>query len=461
MRSKIEKGAAMSEKSSRTLDEQALALRIEDLTGGRVTAMERQPRHRPAWFVDVDCGGEHLGIYARGERGSDVQPFPELRREADILQILEAHGIPVPHVYGMCEAPETIIMQSLKGSRDVSEAGSDETRREIARRYIEILAQMHAIPVEPFVEQGLTRPVGAVEVGLAGLEAYLPLYLRRKVRPEPLIEFAMSWLRRNVPANREQASFVAFDAGQFLFSEDRLEAIYDLEYALIGDPMADLATMALREPIEPMGDDIGSLCRYYAELTGESLDVPAIRFHQVVFSVVAMMQFAGALADPAPGDPHDVYLSWWIYMRRCLILTLSKCIGLEKVEVEMPEPRSKALTPLTTLLEDSIRAQPTSDAHQKAARRASLGLVTFLAEFERFSPEVDRIACEEAAPLLGECCSERAELEMRLESFVATATPADDERLLRLFARDDERQRIAYRASPTGQSADFARLVEI
>lgn len=451
----------MSASAHRTPDEQTLARRIETLTGGRVVSMERQVRHRPAWFVDVDRSGEHLGIYVRGDRESDVQPFPELSREADIMQVLEAHGIPVPHVYGMCDVPKAIVMQKLAGTRDVANAASDDVRRAIARRYVEVLVEMHRIPLDPFVEKGLSRPVGARQVGLAGLDAYLPLFERTKARPEPLLDFAIGWLRRNVPKNRERASFVAFDAGQFLFSGDQLEAIYDLEYALIGDPMADLATMALREPIEPMGDDIGSLCHYYAELTGEELDLPALRFHQVVFSTVAMMQFAGAVANPAPGDPHDVYLSWWIYMRRCLILTLSRCLDLPPIHLEEDAFRDSQASPLVTMLEDSIRAQPVADEAQKVRRRSSLALVTFLAEVDRFGPEIDRIACEEAAELVGEVCSSRSELDRRLEALVEVASPDKDQEILRFFAQDEERQRLAYRSAPLGRSANFARLVEI
>jgi len=451
----------MKTEEDRNDDEERLFRRIEALTGGRVVSSERQIRHRPAWFVDVDRSGERLGIYVRGDRDSDVQPFPELRREADIMQVLEAHGIPVPHVYGMCDVPNAIVMEKLAGTRDVAEASSDAARRAIARRYVEVLAEMHRLPLEPFEEKGLRKPVGARDVGLAGLDAYLPLYERTKARPEPLLTFAIGWLRRNVPMNRERASFVAFDAGQFLFTEDRLEAIYDLEYALIGDPMADLATMALREPIEPMGDDVRSLCRYYAELVGEDLDVPAIRFHQVVFSTVAMMQFAGAVANPAPGDPHDVYLSWWIYMRRCLILALAECMPIEPTDVPTTAPTESSTTPIVKMLADAVRAQPTEGEAQKAKRRASLSLVTFLAEYERFSPEVDRVACEEAAPILGEVCASRVELDAHLEAFVADAPAARDAEILRFFARDDARQGAAYRGAPLGQSADFARVVEI
>src|SRR3546814_8727197 len=77
-------------------DERKLVAFVEQVTGGRVTAMHRQPRWRPAWFVDVERDGLLLPIHIRGDRKSDIMPFPELAREAAIMGGLEEHGIPVP-----------------------------------------------------------------------------------------------------------------------------------------------------------------------------------------------------------------------------------------------------------------------------------------------------------------------------------------------------------------------------
>src|SRR3546814_17601595 len=78
---------------------------------------------------------------------------------------------------------------------------------------------MHRLPLEPFVARGLTLPEGADEIALAGLHAYYPMYARRKTGPQPLVEFAIGWLKRNVPKHRTRPSFAHFDAGQFLFVE--------------------------------------------------------------------------------------------------------------------------------------------------------------------------------------------------------------------------------------------------
>ena len=210
-------GFLMYQTEITTQDEERLAARIEALVGGVVVSMSRQVRWRPSWFVDVEKDGDIVKIYARGDRNSDVVPFPDLRREADVLAVLGQHGIPAPHIYGMCEDPVTIIMECAPGTRDVVEAKDDEERRSVARQYIESLVAMHQLPLQPFVDIGVHEPEGAEEIALAGLKAYWPLYEKHKAAPDPLVEFAIRWLRRNYPRHRSTASFIAFDAGQFLF----------------------------------------------------------------------------------------------------------------------------------------------------------------------------------------------------------------------------------------------------
>lgn len=71
---------------------------VEEATGGTIRKWERQVRWRPAWFVDVERDGTLLKLHLRGDRQSDIVPFPELRREADIIDVLHESGIPVPKI---------------------------------------------------------------------------------------------------------------------------------------------------------------------------------------------------------------------------------------------------------------------------------------------------------------------------------------------------------------------------
>lgn len=440
--------------------EARLKQRVEQLVGGKVVKMSRQVRWRPSWFIHVDTGGQRVKVYVRGDRGSDVVPFPELKREADILSVLGQQGIPAPHIYGMCDDPVAIVMEACAGTRDVSEAASDAERKSVARQYIEALAAMHQLPLAPFAAIGLSVPQGPEQIALAGLEAYLPLYQRHKAKPEPLVEFAMKWLRSNVPEHRTEPGFIAFDAGQFLFIEGKITALYDFEFAMIGDPMTDIATMAMRQSHEPMGEEIDALCTYYGELTGSPVDQRVVRYHHAVFATVACMQFIGTIANPKPGDPHDVYLEWVLALSRSLINALAANIDVALVPPPPLETPGAASAKLFFMIDDMHRRITPADEMAEAMRGSTARLLEYAERVSRYAPQLEALALADAEELIGECGS-FADMETRLEHFVREAKPEQDQALLKFFARQIERQVMAYGETAIGQSAAHIRLEQL
>ena len=85
---------------------------VERELGGRVCNLQRQGRWRPAYFFDLQRDGELLPLYFRGDRGhaEGERVTAVLDHEASIYRVLEASGLPVPHVYGICPEPHGIVM---------------------------------------------------------------------------------------------------------------------------------------------------------------------------------------------------------------------------------------------------------------------------------------------------------------------------------------------------------------
>src|SRR3546814_2438371 len=83
-----------------------------------------------------------------------------------------------------------------------------------------------------------------------------------------------------------------------------MTGLYDFEFSMIGDPMVDIATMGMRDSIEPLGSPLADLCRHYEEVSGEKVDHDVVTFHVLQFAALGTMQFAGTVAQPVPGDPH-------------------------------------------------------------------------------------------------------------------------------------------------------------
>lgn len=443
-------------------DEAAIArLRafVEEVTGGRIVRIERQVRWRPAWFAEVERDGEILKLHLRGDRAGDVAIFPDLKREADIMSILYDHGIPVPRIRGYCQDPPCIVMDTLPGTRDVF-AGTDEAQRvAIGREYMSAVAAMHKLPLEPFVEKaGVHLPEGAEEIALVGLRAYLPHYRRTKRRPEPLLEFVILWLQRNVLTHRTRASYIQFDPGQFLVEGGKMTGLYDFEFSMIGDPMTDLATMAMRNSIEPLGRPFPELCRYYEEAAGEPLDHEAIRFHNLVFATLGTMQFTGTVADPNPGDPHSVYLEWDLSLRRTILLALAELTGVALPEPSV-EPGPGNFPALIKALEDTISTIGTAEAIDESRKTQALELVEWLRHEDRMGDYARQRDIANIATYLGRGFESIGAAEEALEAHVLQAGPEEDAALFQLLATLEQRRMAVFGPTKIGHSARQVALV--
>ena len=72
-----------------------------------------------------------------------------LEHEYEVMRVLEAHGIPVPHIYGFCDEPRGIVMEQAPGRANLATASRRGERRAVLDHYVEILVAMHRIPTPP------------------------------------------------------------------------------------------------------------------------------------------------------------------------------------------------------------------------------------------------------------------------------------------------------------------------
>lgn len=430
---------------------------VEEAVGGRIVASQRQVRWRPAWFVDIEKDGATETIHLRGDRGGNVAIFPDLKREADIIEVLYDHGIPVPQIHAYVAEPPCIVMESIRGTRDLSDL-SDAQKSKVGHEYMAAVAAMHALPVEPFVAIGMDRPEGAQGIALVGLEAYMPQYRRTKARPEPLLEFVIQWIRRNVPRHRDKASFIQFDSGQFLVENGKMTKLYDFEFSMIGDPMVDLATMGMRNTIEPLGAPFPELIRYYEEASGQPVDHDAILFHVLQFSLLGTMQFTGTVANPEPADPHSVYLQFDLALRRSILLALSKLADVPLPELPELAPRKGDNAALMAKLADTVASIGTADELAASQKAQALELVEWAERADAYSGEVVRQDMDDVAELLGESFADWPSAEAALERRVLDAEPDEDAALIRLLARIEGRRLQVFGPTSIGEAALNVRL---
>jgi aminoglycoside phosphotransferase (APT) family kinase protein len=391
---------------------------IEDALGGKIVRAERQPRWRPAWFLDLERDGAIVPLYFRGDRGEADHGVYGLEHEMRVLGVLEAHGIPVPHVHGLCPAPRGIVMERAPGRANLATAADDAERRAVLDHYMELLARMHAIDVGAFEAAGLAPPQSAEERSLLDFDRWVRAYRKRKQRPEPAIEYLIRWVHREVPRDRTRVSFVCADAGQFLFEAGRVTAVIDLELATLGDPAADLGGLRGRDLSEPLGDLRRGIATY-ERVAGEAVDRDAVDFHTVRFNAVTPMALAHLVAAPLHGTDFVQFRSWYAVWTRTALEVIAGRLGLA---LDAPP-----VEPPATAASGGDFAGYESDAAARLAvwreRDRSLG------------PALDAEGRADVARLLGRSFATRGEADAALEAFVANATASDDAALVALLHR--------------------------
>lgn len=403
---------------------------VERLVGGRVIGAHRQARWRPAWFLDLDVEGQTRPIYFRGDRGLGQGNIYGLAYEARVLQVLEAHGIPVPHVHGMCEDPLGIVMDCAPGRENLATAVDEAERRAVLDHYMEILVEMHRIDPAAFEAIGMERPKTPRELGVADLPRWVEGFRARKSRPEPVIEFVLGWLERNVPTHRTKSTFVAGDSGQFLFDRGRVTAVLDLELAFLGDPMADLGGMRSRTLSEPLGD-LERGFRRYEELSGEPLDYPVLHYHTVRFALNTPLAVAPMCAAPPPGLNLAQYLGWNLVYGRFPLEVIAHLRGIPLSPPALPEPEP---TPFSAA-HDSLVTQLEGGGGRSYEQDSSYRIAQYLREVDRRGPRLEEQNVEDVSRLVDRPLRDAAQASAALEEFVLAAGAEREAEILPVLHR--------------------------
>jgi len=441
--------------SHSTTEREMLCAWIEREIGGTVAGLEPQPRWRRGWYATVTGAPGVDQLYIRGTRDSDFVSLP-FELEAAFHDIAERHGVPVPHVYGVCPDPKAMVMDRVSGSRDISHL-DDAGKLSVATQYAGILAKLHAIPAEAFISAGLWRASTPGEAAIEMISRYEDSYRRNlKVRPNPFCEFLSRWLRRNVPRDRDELCFITGDPGQFIVDKNAtITAIHDLEMGYLGDPLADLAPLRARHAFEPMGD-VRLIYLRYEELTGRRLDHNVLNYYMVWWGYTGAMWIARMLAEENPDHLRSLYSE--VSGPYFAMQGMAEMMGIQLEKMTQPdlvETRHAATIRSLRLLLNQIEpaAEPVSRYRLEAAR----GLSDVLVQLDGLGAALDRMDLDDCAVILGHRPDNWLEAETELEAFVTGAGPEHDVALLRFF--DRRRQRSAMllpRSYISGTPGDIA-----
>ena len=434
--------------------DQAPALRmwIEELAGGRIARTQRQPTVREAWAIDVARpDGTTAELFLRCDRGEGygINAQYSLEREARVLEALGPTAVPVPRIRGFSRAHKAILMDRVPGRADFARIADPAERERVAAHFLECLAALHALAPAELGLSELRLPRTPQEHASFELDATEALLAQLGSRREPLLGFALGWLRRNLPTRVERTSLLQGDTGpgNFLFHEGRVSAVLDWEFAHFGDPLEDLGWICVRDVVTPFGD-LEARFRAYEKLSGQPLDLARVRYYRV--AAIARTVAALVVANRALDARAEVatLLAWEVLFTRVLCEALAAALGAALEPAAPPHdpgdtPRS-ALFALALAQVRELGLPPGDEAFAAHRREGVLGLLEHLRLAERLGPVYDARELDELGALLGKRPATLAEGLAALDALVRDSGASREAELLGYFARRATRAHVLF-----------------
>ncbi len=425
-----------------------LAAWVEGTVGGRVTRVDRIARWRPAWDLDVEVDGVLLPLHARGDREPRIAMPNRIADEVAVHDLLEAHGLPVPHAYGLCAAPYALVMDRLSGLVDLAGATDDAERDRVLEEYLELLARIYAIPLDAAAAAGFSVPTDSATTELAFLRRMEDLYdAGTEGHPaDPVEVFLRRWLRDNVPQGRLPAArFITYDSFQFMFDGGRITGLLDFEHAHVGDPMMDLAALRIRDTLKSLGD-LAALTARYEAVTGIVVDHDVVEYQTVLYNALSVVSVGPPLADPVPGTDWISYLAWYVNGARWSFESIAEIRGYTLDAMTIPAARPTRHAPALRYLVAGMRAA--AARHRDDYELTGLGrLTSHLKRVDEIGAQFDADELAELANLLGHR-PDPVDADAELVAYIEQAGPDDEEALVRLLDARVQRQHLTM-ASPT------------
>ena len=381
---------------------------VGQVAGAPVVSAVRRPggaRHE-AWLVDVQpSGGEVRLLFLRYDRSDPAvtgDPFT-LHREACFYRGLQG-VLPLPEVLGVHPVEQAVLFTRVAGETWFSRLTDEPQRIAVARDFMGHLAALHR--VDPH----------AVAVPGQDPDAPLPVLVHRELDTwealfrfwkgvDPLVEFALRWLRSHVPAALGPVVVVQGDTGpgNFLYADGQVTAVLDWELAHFGDPHDDLGWVALRAVQEPFTTLTERLADYSAA-SGREIDPVRLRFYRVFaeFRVVVLSAAGAEHTDPL-GEIGNGLIYGQLH-RRLLVEALAEYGGhpLEQPPALVADRTDREWLYTAALGQLREVIVPRSDDPLVLQRSKGLARVLkFLAEADRYAAAADAQHLADLTDLLG------------------------------------------------------------
>lgn len=284
------------------------------------------------WMLTVGTAeGPQDLVVRRYRSGGTVREDTDPERHFRVLLELPHEDIPAPEAlwfepgdevaggpfFVMRRVEGRIVVPWLPAGREfLAAAGAGP----LGERFVEILAQIHAIPWRErfgFLESADGEEV--VADPRRRLDQVAAMFQRYRCEPEPIFVDALGWLRHNVPA-QERTTIVHGDyrSGNVVFGEADINGVLDWEFCRIGDPTADLAWVL--SPSNRLGSDLAcyimppqQILELYEKKAGWVPSERSLRFWEVLQLVFNAVLWINAEHNYVRGATDDLGLARWTF----------------------------------------------------------------------------------------------------------------------------------------------------
>jgi aminoglycoside phosphotransferase (APT) family kinase protein len=285
---------------------------LADLLAARLNVEIRELRRlsggasRQTWSFDaIATDGSVRELILQQERPGALPVGGGMATEVAVLQAAARAGVPVPTVVADATRDGSLgaagmVVERLAGEaiprRILRDEGFDEARVQLVRQFGAALAAVHRIPLDD------VPPLTDVEQ----LEFYRGV-MDALGEPHPTLELGFAWLEQHRPPAVEPAVVHGdFRLGNLLVGPAGLVAALDWELVHLGDPMEDLAWLAVRAwrfgapgAVAGLGTR-EELAAAYEAAGGAAVDLDAMRWWEILgtvkWGVICMMQTSSHLS---------------------------------------------------------------------------------------------------------------------------------------------------------------------
>jgi len=360
----------------------ALAAWVEAVSGQslRKVSPHFAGASREAWQVDVGSEADGRALFLLRDRGAKAGSA----RDAAVLAALASTPVPVPELIGWDASLSAILLERLPGRSDFPAVDREEDREPTARHLMELTATLHRLDPAALEIEHLSLPERPEACAGDTLEQARVALAHLGEAADPLFEFALGWLEREIPSHVERYCLVHSDMGpgNFLYEQGRVTGLVDWEVAHFGDPMEDLAAIAVRDIATPIGP-LSSRFAEYEESGGPPVDSARVEYYRALVLTRNSLMIGLGLADPPPGFDIVEMTMYQTSLMRAAALVLCDALGVDR---PLPVPEEVlAEGPLVDAVRRDLRGVVEPALSDPAALRR-------LASIERATATLDHAA---------------------------------------------------------------------